>query len=115
MHGVVVADESHLLKSYTAQRTKAIVPLLKAAQRALCLSGTPALSRPAELYTQISALVPNVCVSNLLRNSFPRAIGCIRLPLSDLGLSSSSVRGTAVDSKVNLVVGKRVAPPTLTS
>ncbi|KAI9203511.1 P-loop containing nucleoside triphosphate hydrolase protein [Polychytrium aggregatum] len=54
---VVVADESHYLKSREAQRTKAILPLIKQAKRGILLSGTPALSRPIELYTQLSALI----------------------------------------------------------
>ena len=33
--------------------------IFKAARRALLLSGTPALSRPIELYTQITALDKN--------------------------------------------------------
>ncbi|KNC96497.1 hypothetical protein, variant [Spizellomyces punctatus DAOM BR117] len=56
---IVVADESHFLKSREAKRTKTIIPLLKGAKRALLLSGTPALSRPIELFTQISALLPS--------------------------------------------------------
>lgn len=58
--GVVIMDESHLLKNNKAARTKAALPLLKAAKRALLLSGTPAVSRPAELYPQISAIAPNL-------------------------------------------------------
>ncbi|KAI8819051.1 P-loop containing nucleoside triphosphate hydrolase protein [Fimicolochytrium jonesii] len=54
---VIVADESHYLKSRDAKRTKCILPLIKRAKRALLLSGTPALSRPIELFTQIGALV----------------------------------------------------------
>ena len=57
---VVVCDESHFIKDAKAQRTKAVVPLLKAARRAICLTGTPALSRPVELYSQVEALRPNV-------------------------------------------------------
>ncbi|KAJ3046750.1 Swi SNF matrix associated, actin dependent regulator of chromatin, partial [Rhizophlyctis rosea] len=53
---IVVADESHYLKSRDAKRTKTILPMLKNAKQALLLSGTPALSRPMELYTQLSAL-----------------------------------------------------------
>lgn len=34
--------------------------MLKAARRAICLTGTPALSRPVELYSQVEALRPNV-------------------------------------------------------
>ncbi|KAF0311821.1 SWI/SNF-related matrix-associated actin-dependent regulator of chromatin subfamily A-like protein 1 [Amphibalanus amphitrite] len=52
----VIMDESHNLKNPKAARTRAALPLLRAARRALLLSGTPALSRPVELYTQISAI-----------------------------------------------------------
>lgn len=54
----IIADESHYLKSGTAKRTQAVVPLLKSARRAVLLSGTPALSRPVELFCQINALAP---------------------------------------------------------
>ena len=57
---VVVCDESHFLKDSKAQRTKAVVPLLKNAKRALCLTGTPALSRPVEIFSQAEALRPMV-------------------------------------------------------
>jgi SWI/SNF-related matrix-associated actin-dependent regulator of chromatin subfamily A-like protein 1 len=53
---VVVADESHFLKSYKASRTRAVLPILQRANRVILLTGTPALSRPAELYSQIQAL-----------------------------------------------------------
>jgi SWI/SNF-related matrix-associated actin-dependent regulator 1 of chromatin subfamily A len=52
----IICDESHYLKSGNAGRTQLILPLLKAAKHKLLLSGTPALSRPAELYTQLDAL-----------------------------------------------------------
>lgn len=54
----IIADESHYLKSGTAKRSKAVTPLIKRAKRALLLSGTPALSRPVELFTQINAISP---------------------------------------------------------
>lgn len=54
----VIADESHYLKSITAQRTKVVTPLVKRARRALLLSGTPALSRPVELFAQVNAIAP---------------------------------------------------------
>ena len=60
---VVVCDESHFLKDSKAQRTKAVVPLLKNAKRALCLTGTPALSRPVEIFSQAEALRPMVFTS----------------------------------------------------
>nr|XP_047136189.1 SWI/SNF-related matrix-associated actin-dependent regulator of chromatin subfamily A-like protein 1 [Hydra vulgaris] len=53
---IIVMDESHFLKSHNASRTKNIFPLLQASKHVILLSGTPALSRPKELFTQISAL-----------------------------------------------------------
>eukprot|EP01038_Epipyxis_sp_PR26KG_P008999 gene8999-12140_t len=55
---IVIADECHYLKSPTAARTKCLLPILHNAKRAILLSGTPALSRPIELYTQLYALYP---------------------------------------------------------
>ncbi|NXK96372.1 SMAL1 protein, partial [Formicarius rufipectus] len=55
---VVIVDESHFLKNIKTARCRAAMPLLKAAKRVILLSGTPAMSRPAELYTQIAAVQP---------------------------------------------------------
>lgn len=41
-----------------AQRTQAIVPVLEAAGRAILLSGTPSLSKHAEMFPQLRALLP---------------------------------------------------------
>lgn len=57
---VVILDESHNIKSRKAKRTLAIMPLLKQAKRAILMSGTPALSRPVELWTQLFSLRPDV-------------------------------------------------------
>ncbi|KAJ1697714.1 hypothetical protein LUZ63_006226 [Rhynchospora breviuscula] len=57
---MVIADESHFLKNAQAKRTSATVPILKKAQHAILLSGTPALSRPIELFKQLEALYPDV-------------------------------------------------------
>jgi SWI/SNF-related matrix-associated actin-dependent regulator 1 of chromatin subfamily A len=57
---VVILDESHLIKSYNAKRTACIKPICERANRVILLSGTPALSRPAELYSQISAVDPKL-------------------------------------------------------
>ncbi|CAG5127940.1 unnamed protein product [Candidula unifasciata] len=57
---VIIMDESHFLKNAKTVRTKAAVPLLKSAKRVLLLSGTPALSRPSELYSQITAVCPDL-------------------------------------------------------
>ena len=55
-YGCIICDESHYLKSLAAKRTKALLPILKRTKRCILLSGTPALSRPIELYNQIAAL-----------------------------------------------------------
>nr|XP_019945745.1 PREDICTED: SWI/SNF-related matrix-associated actin-dependent regulator of chromatin subfamily A-like protein 1 [Paralichthys olivaceus] len=57
---VLIMDESHFLKNIKTARCKAALPLLKAAKRVILLSGTPAMSRPSELYTQILAVRPNL-------------------------------------------------------
>ncbi|KAL6841754.1 hypothetical protein ACP4OV_028266 [Aristida adscensionis] len=57
---IVIADESHYMKNAQAKRTKASLPVLQKAHYAILLSGTPALSRPIELYTQLQALYPTV-------------------------------------------------------
>ncbi|CEM39756.1 unnamed protein product [Vitrella brassicaformis CCMP3155] len=54
---VVVADESHYIKSWKAQRTKVMVPILKDAKRCILLSGTAMLSQPDELFPQIDAVL----------------------------------------------------------
>ncbi|GFT34152.1 hypothetical protein NPIL_549081 [Nephila pilipes] len=52
----VIMDESHFLKNPKSARTKAAQEIMKNVKRIIMLSGTPALSRPIELFTQISAL-----------------------------------------------------------
>ena len=58
--GFVIADESHYLKNGQAKRSKAVLPVIKNAKRALLLSGTPALSRPVELFPQVNAILPKL-------------------------------------------------------
>ncbi|KAJ4837041.1 hypothetical protein Tsubulata_025981 [Turnera subulata] len=57
---VVIADESHFLKNAQAKRTTDYLPVIKKAQCAILFSGTPALSRPIELFKQLEALYPGV-------------------------------------------------------
>eukprot|EP00866_Antonospora_locustae_P000341 jgi/Antlo1/341/806 len=57
---VIVVDECHYLKSTTTKRTSKILPLLQKAIRVILISGTPALSRPVELYPLISAVDKNI-------------------------------------------------------
>ena len=54
----IICDESHNLKQRDSQRSQMLLPLLQSSKRLLLLSGTPALARPAELWTQLSALQP---------------------------------------------------------
>ena len=55
---VIIADECHYLKNANAARSKGVILLLRKSSRAVLLSGTPALSRPMELFTQLNALEP---------------------------------------------------------
>ncbi|KAJ4968340.1 hypothetical protein NE237_015041 [Protea cynaroides] len=57
---VVIADESHFLKNAQAKRTTATLPILQKSRYTILLSGTPALSRPIELFKQLEALCPDV-------------------------------------------------------
>jgi hypothetical protein len=57
---VVITDESHYIKTHTARRSSATVPVLHAAPRVIMLTGTPALSRPIELWSQLNALQPDM-------------------------------------------------------
>jgi len=56
--GVAIFDECHYLKSPNSQRTKALRPLATDIGRVLMVSGTPALSRPMELFSQLNMLDP---------------------------------------------------------
>jgi len=55
---VVVCDESHYVKSRKTKRTKAATPLVRSARFAMLVTGTPALNRPIELFSQLMMLRP---------------------------------------------------------
>ncbi|XP_026471631.1 SWI/SNF-related matrix-associated actin-dependent regulator of chromatin subfamily A-like protein 1 [Ctenocephalides felis] len=55
-YGVIIYDESHTLKNFKAKCTNAALVLAKSAKRVILLTGTPALSRPSELFTQLYML-----------------------------------------------------------
>lgn len=57
---VIIADECHYLKNYSAKRSKVIIPMLQKAKRAIMISGTPVISRPAEIYNILTSLRPDV-------------------------------------------------------
>ncbi len=54
----VVLDESHYIKNRTAKRTKAALEVAGRAEAVICLTGTPILNRPVDLYTQLKLLAP---------------------------------------------------------
>ncbi|KAI4457252.1 dna annealing helicase and endonuclease zranb3 family member [Holotrichia oblita] len=54
--GVIIIDESHTLKNSKAKCTQAASILAKTAKRVILLSGTPALSRPSELFSQLALI-----------------------------------------------------------
>merc|ERR1712186_274247 len=55
-----MGDESHFLKDSKSSRFKSSEAIIKdKVDHLIMLSGTPALSRPIELYTQISLIEPN--------------------------------------------------------
>eukprot|EP01125_Pyxidicula_operculata_P005146 TRINITY_DN1877_c0_g1_i2.p1 TRINITY_DN1877_c0_g1~~TRINITY_DN1877_c0_g1_i2.p1 ORF type:complete len:636 (-),score=129.79 TRINITY_DN1877_c0_g1_i2:240-2147(-) len=57
---VVICDESHNLKTWDAKRTEVMSPIIRNAKRAFLLTGTPALNRPVELHSQVSAVRPKI-------------------------------------------------------
>ncbi|XP_043276402.1 SWI/SNF-related matrix-associated actin-dependent regulator of chromatin subfamily A-like protein 1 [Venturia canescens] len=56
-YGFVILDESHTVKSGKTARSKAVQVITTNAFHVVLLSGTPALSRPVELYSQISLIM----------------------------------------------------------
>lgn len=56
---VVVLDESHYIKNRSAQRTKAVQEIAKGVEAIICLTGTPVLNRPMDLFTQLNLLAPD--------------------------------------------------------
>ena len=53
---MVICDESHYMKNHKAKRTKGLAPLIRKINKALLLTGTPALNRPSELFSQANMI-----------------------------------------------------------
>lgn len=53
---VIICDECHYLKSLKSKRTKELIPILQNTLRLIMISGTPALSRPCELFPILHCL-----------------------------------------------------------
>lgn len=56
---VLVTDECHYFKNRTAKRTKAVKELGKFIPHVICLSGTPILNRPVEIFNALNLIAPN--------------------------------------------------------
>lgn len=54
--GCLILDESHSLKNFKTKSTTAAVKLANVAKRVILLTGTPALSRPVELFSQLQII-----------------------------------------------------------
>lgn len=55
-YGVIISDESHLVKEWRSQRTKATYELAQKTTRRLIMTGTPSLGSPMDLYGQFRVL-----------------------------------------------------------
>ena len=55
-YAAVVLDESHLVKDWTASRTKSAFELVQKTTRRLLMTGTPTLGNPMDLYGQFKIL-----------------------------------------------------------
>jgi len=53
---MVICDESHYMKNHKAKRTRGLAPLIRKINKALLLTGTPALNRPSELFSQANMI-----------------------------------------------------------
>ena len=52
----IICDESHYLKNTKTKRTRGLRPLVQKIKYATLLTGTPALNRPCELYSQVNMI-----------------------------------------------------------
>ena len=61
-HGfrTLICDESHYLKDFRAQRTLAVFEMAKKIRNVICLTGTPLLNRPKELWSQVYTINPRI-------------------------------------------------------
>ena len=93
-----LADECHSLKNHKAVRSKVCLPLLKASKRAILLSGTPALSRPSELYTQVDAVAL----------SFFHSVWCLTLQWSSESLWFWDFSGASNLEELHLLLEQKL-------
>ena len=111
----IIADESHNLKQKTSQRCQILLPVLEKCRRLVLLSGTPALSRPVELYTQLHSLSPDLtgtwkAYTHRYCNPTRKSIGRGRFT-TDL---SGSANGAELHAKLRRVMVRRLKSSVLT-
>lgn len=56
----LIADEAHALKNKETKRCKVLLPILKQIKRLICISGTPILAKPIELFSVVSCIRPDL-------------------------------------------------------
>lgn len=64
----VIADEAHLVKNKSAQRSQKVADLVRAADYAILLSGTPMENRVSEFVTLVDYLQPDLVTGQGLEN-----------------------------------------------
>jgi len=57
---VIILDECHYIKSHSTRRTKAVKRICKGVSHVICLSGTPIVNRPIEMYNAINLIDSNI-------------------------------------------------------
>jgi len=57
---MIILDESHRLTGIKTKLYSSLSPIIKKIEARVFISGTPALNRPADLYTQISLIRPDI-------------------------------------------------------
>ena len=60
---MTIVDEAHYLKSRESLRARNLIPVLMRSKRILLLTGTPIMSRPAEIYNLLRILRPDIFYS----------------------------------------------------
>lgn len=99
---VVIVDECHLLKNRGTKRTQTIIPILQSSTRLIMLSGTPALSRPIELFTQLS-VIDSKLFSNYLEFGYRYCDGHKdRFGVNFKGSSNAKELGVILESTIML-------------
>ena len=58
-----IADEAHYLKTRDSKRSTTLLPILTQAHRAILLTGTPMMNRPAEIFNLLRVLRPDIMKS----------------------------------------------------